>query len=205
MLEREPSLTGLTLLEKLDDLYPGTYGGNVLRTLQRLVKKWKALQGPDRPVIFRQLAEPGHMGLSDFTHPVDTTTDASIPFNHLLYQIRLAFSGWRSVTVIQDGESYAFLAADLQRALKSAGSCPRVSLSAAFYILQSTWSGAYEDLCQHYHNPSRNIPGQSHEHGTVEYRTGSAGYPWRDYWSASRGCPGGAQHHSSIGTGLRPS
>ncbi len=91
LLEREPSLTGLTLLEYLDDQYPGTYDGTVLRTLQRRVKQWKALQGPDRPVIFRQLAEPGHMGLSDFTHPDDTITVAGKPFNHLLYQF-----AWRS-------------------------------------------------------------------------------------------------------------
>lgn len=54
LLEKEAQLTGLTLLEYLEDEHPGQYPYSVLRTLQRRVKHWKATQGPDKAAIFRQ-------------------------------------------------------------------------------------------------------------------------------------------------------
>lgn len=178
LLERDSKLTGLTLLEYLEDHHPGEYDNAILRTLQRRVKQWKALHGPGQPVIFRQQAEPGLMGLSDFTRPDDPITVAGEPFPHLLYQYRLAFSGWRSVTVVLGGESYAALAEGLQRALRQAGGSPREhrtdSLSAAFNNLQNTWSDAYGQLCDHYGmRPTRNNPGQAHENGAIECANGS--------------------------------
>lgn len=178
LLEREPELTGLTLLEYLEDHHPGQYDDTVLRTLQRRVKQWKALHGPARDVIFRQQAEPGLMGLSDFTHPDDRITINGQPFPHLLYQFRLAYSGWRSVTVVQGGESYAALAAGLQRALRYLGGSPRQhrtdSLSAAFNNQQNRWTGVYDALCRHYGmQPNRNNAGQSHENGAIECANGS--------------------------------
>ena len=65
----------------------------MLRTLQRRVKQWKALDGPDKVVIFRQQAVAGRQGFSDFTHPDSPISIQGQPFNHLLYQFRLAFSG----------------------------------------------------------------------------------------------------------------
>jgi transposase len=178
LLERESDLTGLTLLEYLEDHHPGRYDASVLRTLQRRVKQWKALEGPAQDVMFRQQAEAGLLGLSDFTHPDETITVGGQPFAHLLYQFRLAYSGWRSVTVVQGGESYAALAEGLQRALRQAGGSPRQhrtdSLSAAFNNQQNRWSGTYDALCRHYRMaPTRNNPGRSHENGAVECANGS--------------------------------
>lgn len=178
LLQREPELTGLTLLEYLEDHHPGRYDNSVLRTLQRRVKQWKALEGPAQDVIFRQQAEAGLLGLSDFTRPDETITVGGQPFAHLLYQFRLAYSGWRSVMVVQGGESYAALAEGLQRALRQAGGSPRQhrtdSLSAAFNNQQNRWTGTYDALCRHYGMvPSRNNPGRSHENGAVECANGS--------------------------------
>ena len=53
LLARAPELTGLTLLEYLEDTFPNQYDGRVLRTLQRRVQQWKAVHGPDNAVIFR--------------------------------------------------------------------------------------------------------------------------------------------------------
>lgn len=39
--------------------------------MERRIRSWRALQGPDRDVIFRQVHEPGRMGLSDFTDMAD--------------------------------------------------------------------------------------------------------------------------------------
>ncbi len=84
ILEREPSLTGITLWDYLDERYPDQYPERLLRTLQRRVKHWQATQGPDKDVIFRQSVPAGHQGLSDFTHPNTAITIAGEPFKHLL-------------------------------------------------------------------------------------------------------------------------
>jgi len=101
LLDREPSLTGITLWDYLDEKYPEQYPERFLRTLQRRVKHWQATQGPKKDVIFRQSVPAGHQGLSDFTHPNTAITIAGEPFKHLLYQFRLAYSGWRDVHIVQ--------------------------------------------------------------------------------------------------------
>lgn len=178
LLENEPKLTGTTLLDYLQEHYPEHYDQTLLRTLQRRVKQWRALHGPEREVIFRQQAVVAQQGFSDFTHPDNPVTIQSKTFAHLLYQFRLAYSGWRSVTVVQGGESYAALAAGLQRALQQVGGSPvehrTDSLSAARNNRQNVWTEAYSELCQHYQmTPTRNNLGQSHENGVVECANGS--------------------------------
>ncbi|HAX10283.1 MAG TPA: IS21 family transposase [Marinobacter hydrocarbonoclasticus] len=178
LLETEPGLTGTTLLDYLQEVYPEHYDQRILRTLQRRVKQWRALHGPEREVIFRQQAVVAQQGFSDFTHPDSLVTIQSKPFTHLLYQFRLAYSGWRSVTVVQGGESYAALATGMQRALQQAGGSPvehrTDSLSAARNNRQNVWTEAYDALCAHYQmTPTRNNLGQSHENGVVECANGS--------------------------------
>lgn len=178
LLEREPSLTGTTLLEYLEEHYPGHYDQRVLRTLQRRIKQWKALHGPDKEVIFRQQAVIAQQGFSDFTHPDSEISIQGVAFKHLLYQFRLAYSGWRSVSVVQGGESYAALSSGLQRALQQAGGSPvehrTDSLSAARNNKQNVWTEAYGELCEHYQmQPTRNNLGVSHENGVVECANGS--------------------------------
>lgn len=173
LLNAKPELTPITLLEHLQEHYPNQYDQRVLRTLQRRVKQYKALHGPEKEVIFRQQAAIGLQGFSDFTHPDSPITIKQQPFAHLLYQFRLAYSGWRSITVVQGGESFSALSGGLQRALMQAGGCPvehrTDSLSAARNNKQNVWTDAYQDLCEHYNmTPTRNNLGQSHENGVVE-------------------------------------
>ena len=54
LLEKAPGLCALTLLEHLQYQHPEQYPDNLLRTLQRRVKKWRAVSGMDKEVIFRQ-------------------------------------------------------------------------------------------------------------------------------------------------------
>jgi len=180
LLAREPDLTGMTIWEYLDDHYPGQYSEKLLRTLQRRVKHWRATQGPEKAVIFRQSVPAGQQGLSDFTRPRATITIAGQPFEHLLYQFRLAYSHWRDVHVIQGGESYSALADGLQNALHKLGGVPvehrTDSLSAAYIntTQKRELTQAYEALCQHYGvRPTVNNPGISHENGAIENAHGS--------------------------------
>jgi hypothetical protein len=180
LLEKEPQLTGLTLWEYLDDRHAGQFPYQVLRTLQRRVKHWKATQGPDKVVIFRQSVPAGQQGLSDFSHPNTEITIQGEAFIHILYQFRLAYSGWRYVQVTLGGESYSALADGLQSALFRAGGSPiehrTDSLSAAFNnnVEEQQLTQSYEALCAHYHlRATRNNPGVSHENGAIECAHGS--------------------------------
>lgn len=180
LLEREPQLTGLTLWEYLEDEHAGQFPYKVLRTLQRRVKHWKATQGPDKAVIFRQSVPAGQQGLSDFSHPNTEITLQGEVFTHLLYQFRLAYSGWRYVQIVLGGESYSALADGLQSALAKAGGSPLEhrtdSLSAAFnnHAEEQKLTVSYEALCAHYNlRATRNNLGVSHENGAIECAHGS--------------------------------
>jgi hypothetical protein len=180
LLEKESQLTGLTLWEYLDDEHTGKFPYSVLRTLQRRVKLWKATQGPDKVVIFRQSVPAGQQGLSDFSHPNTEITIQGTVFTHLLYQFRFAYSGWRYVQIILGGESYSALADGLQSALSLAGGSPiehrTDSLSAAFInsAEEETLTKAYDALCAHYKlRSTRNNRGVSHENGAIECAHGS--------------------------------
>ena len=180
ILEKEPSLTGITLWDYLDERYPDQYPERLLRTLQRRVKHWQATQGPEKDVIFRQSVPAGHQGLSDFTHPNTAITIAGEPFKHLLYQFRLAFSGWRHAHIVQGGESYSALADGLQTALHKLGGVPKEhrtdSLSAAYVnaAQKQRLTDDYQALCRHYGmRPTTNNLGVSHENGAIEAPHGS--------------------------------
>jgi len=180
LLKKEPKLSGLTLWEYLDDNHPGDYPYKLLRTLQRRVKHWRATQGPDNPVMFRQTLPPGQQGLSDFTHPRTAVTIGGQPFPHLIYQYRLAYSGWRCTHVVRGGESYSSLAQGLQNALHKSGGVPlehRTDSLSAAYVNQNQkkqLTRAYEGLCQHYGMiGTTNNPGLGHENGAIETAHGS--------------------------------
>ncbi|MDD5462325.1 MAG: hypothetical protein PHG00_11945 [Methylococcales bacterium] len=127
---------GLTLWEYLEDEHAGKFPYSVLRTLQRRVKHWKATQGLDKAVIFRQSVPAGQQGLSDFSHLAAEIIIQGEVFIHLLCQFWLAYSGWRYVQITLGAESYSVLADGLQSALFHAGGSPiehgTDSLSATF-------------------------------------------------------------------------
>ena len=177
-LEQTPTLTAITLFDYLQSKYPDEYPDGILRTLQRRVKEWRALHGPEKEVMFRQLHEAGRQALSDFTKLKKVhITIAGQPFDHLLYHFRLAYSHWSFMKVVQGGESYPALAQGLQEALHQLGGSPKEhrsdSLSAAFKNLgasaQEDMTARYEALCRHYGmTATRNNRGQGHENGSVE-------------------------------------
>lgn len=177
MLRREPRLKPTTLFEYLEEKHPGQYP-KVLRTLQRRVREWKALHGPEPEVMFMLRHEPGVTGLSDFTKlkGMEITLNGK-PFEHLIYHYRLAYSGWQTAQIIQGGESFAALSEGLQNALRQCGGAPKEhrtdSLSAAYRNSgghrTKELTRFYEDLCEHYRMaPTRNNKGKANENGSVE-------------------------------------
>jgi hypothetical protein len=176
MLRREPRLKPTTLFEYLQERYPGQYP-QVLRTVQRRVRTWKALHGEAPEVMFELRHEAGVMGISDFTELKGVEITIRQPFEHLLYHYRLAYSGWRYVQVIQGGESFIALSEGLQNALFESGGAPQEhrtdSLSAAYRNTggkgRKPLTRLYDDLCHHYRlRPTRNNKGIAHENGAIE-------------------------------------
>ena len=178
LLESDGALNGVTLLEELQRRYPGDYDTGVLRTLQRRVRQWRAVYGPEREVYFAQEHPPGRLGLSDFTvcDELGVIID-EVAFPHRIYQFALAHSGWRHAVVLEGGESFIALSTGLQSALWRLGGVPEEhrtdSLSAAFNNLaeEQELTRRYAALCQHYGmRASRCNPGQSQENGSIESR-----------------------------------
>ncbi|HEY2257034.1 MAG TPA: IS21 family transposase [Variovorax sp.] len=177
MLQSTPGLRPVAvfgeMLRRHPDLAP-----NVRRTLERRVRHWQALHGPERDVIFRQEHPPGQQGLSDFTDAgALAVTIAGTTLAHRLYHFRLAFSGWEHAEVVLGGESFTALATGLQNALWLLGGAPREhrsdSLSAAFRNLEheteADLTSRYEAMCAHYGmQPTRNNRGVAHENGAIE-------------------------------------
>ena len=178
LLRSAPALTAVTLLEELQRRYPDRFDDAVLRTLQRRVRTWRALEGEEREVFFAQEHEPGRLGLSDFTLATELGVRvAGALLEHRFYQFALAYSGWRQVEVVLGGESWVALSGGLQNALWALGGVPAEhrtdSLSAAFNNLaeREELTRRYEALCERYGmRATRNNRGASHENGAIEAR-----------------------------------
>lgn len=158
MLEAAPGLRAVTIFEEMQRRHPELPPG-IRRTIERRVREWRAVHGPDQDVIFRQTHEPGRQGLSDFTdmNPLQVTI-AGAPLAHRLYHFRMVYSGFAHAQVVLGG-------------------APREhrsdSLSAAFrnveQITNDDLTERYEALCAHYGmTPTRNNRGVAHENGAIE-------------------------------------
>jgi hypothetical protein len=177
MLIAAPELRPIAVFQEMQRRYPAV-DESVRRTLERRIRSWRARHGADREIIFRQVHEPGQMGLSDFTEMRDLQVNvAGVLLDHRLYHFRLACSGFEHAHVILGGESYVALAEGLQNALWALGGAPREhrsdSLSAAFRNLSRSarddLTTRYDALCLHYGmEPSRNNRGVAHENGSIE-------------------------------------
>ena len=177
MMKAAPGLRPVAIFAEMLRRHPDL-GDGVRRTMERRIRGWRAINGPDQEVIFRQIHEPGRMGLSDFTDMGDLAIRvAGVPLDHRLYHFRLVYCGFEHAHVILGGESYVALAEGLQNALWALGGAPREhrtdSLSAAFRNLDSEaakdLTTRYEALCAHYRMlPTRNNTGIAHENGSIE-------------------------------------
>ncbi len=174
-LEATPGLQAQTLFADLQRRRPGRFQDGQLRTLQRRVKRWRALAGRPKEVFFEQRYEPGALGQSDFTYM--TALGIRIqgqPFDHLLYHFVLPYSNWEWGTVCFT-ESFESLSAGLQTALWKLGGAPHAHrtdrLSAAVHqeMHPEVFTRRYQALLAHYRMAGRRIQAsQPHENGDIE-------------------------------------
>jgi len=170
------ALEATTLLDELMRRHPGCFEMGHLRTLQRRVRDWRALHGPEREVYFAQEHVPGHQAAYDFTCCNELrVTIGGHPFPHLLFHLLLTFSRWRAVT-LAFSETFEALLHGLQETLFRLGGLPvelrSDNLSAATRELKNggrSLTKRYRDLLDHYGLQSSRIrPGKSHENGSIE-------------------------------------
>jgi hypothetical protein len=102
LLKSVPGLRPVAIFDEIRRRHP-EIGAGVRRTLERRIRAWRALNGVEQDVIFRQSHPPGRLGLSDFT---DMGDHGVVPLDHRLYHFRLAFSGWEHAHVVLGGESF---------------------------------------------------------------------------------------------------
>ena len=177
LLMAAPDLRPVAVFEEMRRRHPDLPEG-VRRTIERRIRQWRALHGPEQDVMFSQEHPPGRMGLSDFTDVTELgITIAGERLEHRLYHFRLAFSGFEHAHVVLGGESYVALAEGLQNALWALGGVPELhrsdSLSAAFRNLdrdaKEDLTKRYDALIAHYGMmATRNNPGLAHENGSIE-------------------------------------
>jgi hypothetical protein len=174
-LRAEPRLLAKTLFDWLRREHPGQFFDSHRRTFERRVRQWRALSGPNRTIVFRQIHQGGDLGASDFTCMNDLgITISRQPFDHLVYHFVLTYSNWESVSVCPS-ESFEALSDGLQTAFWELGGVPRRhrsdSLTAAVNNLSATreFQTRYRDLLAHYGVSGQRINvRQAHENGDAE-------------------------------------
>jgi hypothetical protein len=176
-LEVNPGLQAKTLFEDLQRRRPGDFQDGQVRTLQRRVKTWRALEGPAKEVFFEQRYEPGELCQSDFTYmnALGIRIDGQA-FDHLVYHFVLPYSNWEWGTVCFT-ESFESLSEGLQNALWKLGGVPKAHrtdrLSAAVHqeIHPEVFTQRYKALVAHCGMEGRRIQANKpHENGDVEQR-----------------------------------
>lgn len=175
MLSTNPGLQSQTLMQWLMDQYPEQFHLGHLRTLQRRIRKWRALKGPDQAVMFPQRHIPGKQSQSDWTHcnELGVKIDGQ-PFPHMLFHFMLQYSRWETA-FISHSESFDNLTMGYMRAAAELGAVPEDhrtdNLTAAVknYGNQHVFNERWVAFLNHYGvTPSKNNPGVSNENGSVE-------------------------------------
>jgi len=125
MLEQAPELDATTLFEWLNEHRPGAYQEGQLRTLQRHVGTWRALN-QQKVVALEQDHRPGEVLQTDGTW-MNTLgiTMGGQAFPHILIHSVLPYSNWEWGRVAQS-ESLLAIRLGLQSALAQLGHVPAI-------------------------------------------------------------------------------
>jgi hypothetical protein len=174
--DQEGILEATTIIGELRRKHGQGFTDKHLRTLQRRVRDWRALHGPEREVFFEQEHPPGREAAIDFTDCSSLGVRiAGELFAHLLFQFLMTFSRWRSVT-LAFSETFEALVNGLRNAFWGLGGVPEVlrsdNLSAVTHELPKggrELNQRFAAVLDHYQLRSTRIePGKSNQNGAVE-------------------------------------
>lgn len=123
-LKEAPELEAKTLFEWLTERYPGIFQEGQLRTLQRQIRQWRVLHGPDKEIYFEQEHKPGVRMSTDFTcmNKLEVTLRGE-RFDHLLCHSVLSYSNWEWGSICHS-ESLLSLRKGVQSTLLQLGHIP---------------------------------------------------------------------------------
>jgi Mu transposase-like protein len=174
-IEESPGLEAKTLFEWLQREYPGRYADGQIRTLQRRIKQWRAVEGPAQEVYFSQQHEPGRLCASDFTRMGELgITIGGQTLDHMVYHFVLTYSNWETGTICYS-ESLESLSEGWQNAVWELGAVPAEhrtdSLSSAVNNMSNLeeFNRRYEGLMKYYGvKPQHTNAASPHENGDAE-------------------------------------
>jgi hypothetical protein len=175
LLQTNPGLEAKTIFEHLQRTLDSKYQDGQLRTLQRRIKQWRALEGPAKEVFFTQVHYPGDLSASDFTHMTNLgVTIGGVLFKHLAYHFVLTYSNWENAEVCYS-ESFESLSEGLQASLWKLGGVPgrhrtdRMSSAVHKDCNPEKFTPRYHALLRHYAvKPERTNTSSANENGDVE-------------------------------------
>jgi hypothetical protein len=123
MLSEAPELEAKTLFAWLSEQSPGKYQEGQLRTLQRRVSDWRALN-QDKVAVLAQVHHPGEVLQSDGTWLNELEiTIAGEAFDHILIHCVLPYSNWEWGAIAQSESLVAYQRA-LQKTFFRLGAVP---------------------------------------------------------------------------------
>ncbi|MCP4934242.1 MAG: transposase family protein [bacterium] len=180
MLEKAPELEAVILFEWLCEQHPGRYQEGQVRTLQRRVADWRALN-QEQEAILEQVHRPGEVLQTDGTwlSKLEVTL-AGQPFKHLLIHCVLPYSNWEWGAIAQS-ESQLALQRGLQSSLFKLGYVPSYhqtdnSSAATYQVKRSgerSYNQGYLDILNHFDLKPRTIAvGCPQQNGDVESSNG---------------------------------
>jgi len=175
LLETNAGLQASTLFDYIQQKQPGEFSDGQLRSLQRKIKTWYALEGPGKEVFFPQEHRPGELSSSDFTNMGGLgITIKGEPFDHLIFHFALTYSNWETGDICFS-ECFESLSEGVQNSFWELGgvTCRHRtdSLSAAVHkeCNAEEFTQRYQALLRHYGLiGERTNPGKAHENGDIE-------------------------------------
>jgi transposase InsO family protein len=186
-LEKAPELEAKMLFEWLCEQNPGRYQEGQIRTFQRRVSTWRALNGM-RILSLEQVRRPGEMMQTDGTWMTKLgITINGQEFPHLLIHSVLPYSNWGWGRVAQS-ESLLAIRMGLQSALVKLGYVPKIhqtdNSTAATHKLgaearqkhlnERGFNEEYLQLMAHFGMEPQTIHvGNSNENGDIEAANGA--------------------------------
>jgi len=186
MLKDAPELEAKTLFEWLCEREPEKYQEGQLRTLQRRVNTWRAMNSNEL-LTLDQVHEPGEVLQTDGTWMNDVGISLQgEPFEHLVIHSVLPYSNWEWGRVVQS-ESLLAIRLGVQSALIQLGHVPKIhqtdNTSAATHNLgpkernkspeERGFNTEYLQLMAHYGMEPRTIHVNSpNENGDIESSNG---------------------------------
>jgi transposase InsO family protein len=183
LLKESPGLKAASIYEELDERYPGRFPEGQLRSLQRRIRKWRALyeDHSSQDIFFPQRHRPGEAAQTDFTYTGELgITVCGQEYKPLLCHVTLPFSNWEWATTCKS-ESFLALQHGIQEAFYRLGRVPEWhqtdnSTSATHQVSKGgrKFIDDYEDFMKHVGMKPRTIAvGKKEQNGTVEAKNGA--------------------------------